>query len=103
LVCRENERLLKKLSAAGQKTDNTRRPSIDHQSNVSNGLSFNQNGMKDMLNQNLKGNQRLAFDNERQTKRMENIENKAIGICSIKIFFNNLDMCVAFSLMPFSS
>ncbi len=56
-----------------------------------------------MLNQNLKGNQRLAFDNERQTKRMENIENKAIGICSIKIFFNNLDMCVAFSLMPFSS
>jgi hypothetical protein len=47
--------------------------------------------MKDMLNQNLKGNQRLAFDNERQTKPMEN---NSIGI--LEIYFNNLEMCVAF-------
>jgi hypothetical protein len=80
MVCRENERLLKKMTASGQNTDNTRRPSIDHQNNVSNHLSFDQNGMKDVLKENAKGNTRLLFDNERLTKQNQHIGNAAIGM-----------------------
>lgn len=85
LVCRENERLLKKMSvsAAGQKTDNTGKPSFDVQSSVSNGLSVDRNACKD-----LKGSRRQLFDNEVQTKQTHN---GSIGMSYIEIilYFNN--------------
>ncbi|CAG2113931.1 unnamed protein product [Medioppia subpectinata] len=67
LVCRENERLLRRLSAAGHNAHNNTNgmtnASIADQSVDSNGLSDDRKGMKD-----LKGNRRQPFDNERQTK-----------------------------------
>lgn len=70
LVCRENERLSKKLAALGQSAlDNNRRPSIDHQNN-GNRLSLDQAEERDMWKEAEKGNK--PMDNEQLTKQRRN-------------------------------
>ncbi|XP_054155363.1 kinesin-like protein Klp68D isoform X4 [Oppia nitens] len=68
LVCRENERLLRRLSAAGDNADSTARLTIEDECVDSNHLSsdLKSNAMKD-----LKGSRRQALDNERQTKAIQ--------------------------------
>lgn len=87
LVCRENERLLKKLAAAGQNADNTRRPSIDHQSTVSSRLSENHTGIKDNFSERQKGNEvRIVFDNE--PLPLTKNHDDSIGMAVLQMYFN---------------
>lgn len=87
LVCHENERLLKKLTAPGQNCDNNnKRSSIDHQTNV-NGLSVDQNGKKQKDKENLKH----PNVNEKQSKQIQFKQNDAIGIIKDNfVFFASL-------------
>lgn len=100
LVCRENERLLRKLSVdaadmpamSGLATDNARTPIDDH-SAVSDRLSQDRNALNaSNASKELKGSRRQVVDNEVQTKQTDN---GSIGMSYIGIilYFNNANVC----------